>query len=74
MREKRASIGSEGGAFFQTRVGTPRITASSISKRAPGAVSSASTSARLIRGQSGSSSKPSIIAPARPARGTRSIS
>ena len=59
-RDSRTREGRLGGAFFQTRVGMPRMTASSISSREPGAVSSASTSARLIRGQSGSSSKPSI--------------
>jgi hypothetical protein len=61
-REKRASMGSEGGAFFQTRVGTPRIVTVSISKRAPGAVSAALTSAMVMCGQAGSRSKPSIMA------------
>ena len=44
-----------GGAFFQTRVGTPRISTSSISKRAPGAVSAAFTCASDIAGHLGSS-------------------
>ena len=43
---------SEGGAFFQVRVGTPRMSSSSISKSWPGAVSAALASAMDMDGAS----------------------
>ena len=43
---------SEGGAFFQVRVGTPRMSSSSISKSWPGAVSASLASAIDIDGVS----------------------
>ena len=43
---------SEGGAFFQVRVGTPRMSSSSISKSWPGAVSASLASAMDIGGAS----------------------
>src|SRR5579863_3258022 len=56
MRSENAADASTtalrlGGAFFQVRVGTPRITSSSISKGAPGAVRMACASAIDIAGQ-----------------------
>src|SRR4051812_22563121 len=54
-RTNRCRTASEGGAFFHTRVGTPRIVTVSISKRAPGAVKAALASSSDILGQSGSS-------------------
>src|SRR3954451_15030379 len=48
------------------RGGMPRMTSSGVSRREPGAVSSASVSARLIRGQPKGSSKASITRLSRP--------
>ena len=46
------TVRSEGGAFFQVRVGTPRMSRSSISKSWPGAVSTSLASAMDIEGVS----------------------
>ncbi len=43
---------SDGGAFFQVRVGTPRMSSSSISKSWPGAVKASLASAIDMEGAS----------------------
>src|SRR5580693_8191550 len=53
MRENCSTSRKVAGAFFQTRVGTPRMTTSAISKRWPGAVSRLWASAKDMAGQWG---------------------
>jgi hypothetical protein len=53
MRETITSAAMLGGAFFQVRVGTPRILTASISNRAPGAHNMSCICCRLAAGHAG---------------------